>query len=209
MLKAEDLKSRIISEPSNIRIGINQIISGDTVDWVDKLPDNSYASCITSPPYWGIRDYDEENQIGAEEELDEFIEKIVHIFRLVISKLKDDGTLWLNIGDTFTSGNRKRRAPDKKNQGRAMNYRPATPPGLKPKDLIGVPWRIAFALQKDGWYLRSDIIWHKPNCQPESVKDRPTHSHEYVFLLSKSEKYYYDYEKLREPTNRPGIFPEY
>ena len=114
--------------------------------------------------------------------------------------LKDDGTFWLNIGDSYTSGNRTWRDSDRKNPARAMSYRPPTPDGLKPKDLIGVPWRLAFALQAAGWYLRSDIIWHKPNCQPESVKDRPTRSHEYVFLLTKSEKYYYDNEAIKEET---------
>ena len=114
--------------------------------------------------------------------------------------LRDDGTLWLNIGDSYTSGNRTWRDPDKKNPARGMNYRAPTPQGLKPKDLIGIPWRIAFALQADGWFLRSDIVWYKPNCQPESVKDRPTQSHEYVFLLSKSQDYYYDSASVREQT---------
>jgi site-specific DNA-methyltransferase (cytosine-N4-specific) len=112
--------------------------------------------------------------------------------------LKDDGTFWLNIGDSYTSGNRTWRDTDRKNPARAMAYRPPTPEGLKPKDLIGIPWRLAFALQADGWYLRSDIVWYKPNCQPESVKDRPTRSHEYIFLLTKNEKYYYDHESIKE-----------
>ncbi|MBX9718125.1 MAG: site-specific DNA-methyltransferase, partial [Microbacteriaceae bacterium] len=115
-----------------------------------------------------------------------------------------DGTLWLNLGDSYTSGNRRWRATDKKNPARAMTYRPPTPNGLKPKDLIGVPWRVAFALQADGWYLRSDCIWHKPNCQPESVRDRPTRSHEYFFLLSKSEEYWYDHEAAQEPADARG-----
>ena len=119
--------------------------------------------------------------------------------------LREDGTLWLNIGDSYTSGGRTWRAPDKKNRARRMTYRPATPEGLKPKDLIGVPWRLAFALQQDGWYLRSDIIWNKPNCQPESVKDRPTRSHEYLFLLTKSDNYYYDHAAIKEPANGSGL----
>jgi DNA modification methylase len=196
----------VISDTKLISPLKNQIIHGDTTEIVHSLPDNTYSTCITSPPYWGIRDYGVENQIGAEPLINDFIQNLVRIFRVIKDKLKDDGTLWLNLGDSYTSGNRKWRAPDKKNPGRAMSFRPPTPAGLKPKDLIGVPWKVAFALQEDGWYLRSDIIWHKPNCQPESVKDRPTQSHEYVFLLSKSPKYYYDYKKLKESTQKPGIF---
>lgn len=124
------------------------------------------------------------------------------VFEEVRRVLRDDGTLWLNIGDSYTSGNRDYRAPDKKNPVRAMSYRAKTPHGLKPKDLIGVPWRLALALQKDGWYLRSDIIWEKPNCMPESVKDRPTRSHEYMFLLSKSLVYHYDAANVREANGR-------
>lgn len=124
----------------------------------------------------------------------------MNIFREVRRTLREDGTLWLNIGDSYTSGDRRWRAPDKKNPGRAMSYRPPTPQGLKPKDLIGVPWRLALALQADGWYLRSDIIWNKPNCQPESVKDRLTRAHEYVFLFSKNDNYFYDCDAIREPS---------
>ncbi|WP_216818541.1 DNA-methyltransferase [Solirubrum puertoriconensis] len=160
----------------------------------------TFQCCVTSPPYWGLRDYGVEEQIGAESEIDAYIDRLVRVFRAVRQSLKDDGTLWLNIGDSYTSGGRTWRQSDKKNPARAMTYRPQTPEGLKPKDLIGVPWRLAFALQKDGWYLRSDIIWYKPNCQPESVKDRPTQSHEYIFLFSKSEKYHYDFEAIKEPT---------
>jgi site-specific DNA-methyltransferase (adenine-specific) len=116
--------------------------------------------------------------------------------------LAEDGTFWLNIGDSYTSGNREYRAPDKKNPVRAMSYRAPTPYGLKPKDLVGIPWRLALALQEAGWYLRSDIIWEKPNCMPESVRDRPTRAHEYVFLLTKSLRYYYDYEAARGPNGR-------
>jgi len=174
------------------------ILQGDTRQLVSRLPDDFYSCCITSPPYWGKRDYGFNSQIGAENYVDEYIENLVHVFRIIKQKLKEDGTLWLNIGDTYTSGNRTWRAEDKKNPARGMTYRPPTPEGLKSKDLIGLPWRLAFALQADGWYLRSDIIWYKPNCQPESVKDRPTQSHEYIFLLSKSEKYYYDSESIKE-----------
>ena len=177
-----------------------QLVLGDSRKVLAYFDDHVFQCCITSPPYWSLRDYGIEGQIGAEESLDQYIDDLVHIFREVRRTLRDDGTLWLNIGDSYTSGNRTWRAPDKKNQARAMSYRPPTPPGLKPKDLIGVPWKLAFALQQDGWYLRSDIIWHKPNCQPESVKDRPTQAHEYVFLLTKSERYYYDYQAIKEPT---------
>jgi len=180
------------------------IIKGDSSQMIQDLPDNFYSSCVTSPPYWGKRDYGYNGQVGAEFEMQDYIENIVSIFRNVRNKLKSDGTLWLNIGDSYTSGNRTWRAEDKKNPARGMSYRPPTPIGLKPKDLIGIPWKVAFALQADGWYLRSDIIWYKPNCQPESVKDRPTQSHEYIFLFSKSEKYYYDSESIREPAVEKG-----
>lgn len=167
------------------------LIVGNAKEELPKFGAGIFQSCITSPPYWGLRDYGVADQIGAEPTLDEYIENLVAIFRQVKRVVREDGTLWLNIGDGYTSGNRGWRAPDKKNAGRAMSYRPLTPMGLKPKDLLGVPWRLAFALQEDGWYLRSDIIWNKPNCQPESVEDRPTRAHEYIFLLTKSEKYYY------------------
>lgn len=180
------------------------ILHGDTRDIVKELPNNFYSACITSPPYWGKRDYGYDGQIGAEESLNEYIEDLVKVFRVIKKKLKADGTFWLNVGDSYTSGNRTWRAEDKKNPAREMSYRPRTPGGLKPKDLIGIPWRLAFALQADGWYLRSDIIWYKPNCQPESVKDRPTQSHEYLFLFSKSEDYYYDYESIKEPAAEKG-----
>lgn len=176
-----------------------KIIVGDARKKLRDIADETFQCCITSPPYWGLRDYDYEEQIGAEEKIEDYINNLVSVFREVRRTLRTDGSLWLNIGDAYTSGGRKWRAPDKKNEGRAMNYRPETPEGLKPKDLIGVPWRLAFALQADGWYLRSEIIWNKPNCQPESVKDRPTRSHEYVFLLTKSDKYFYDHEAIKEP----------
>jgi site-specific DNA-methyltransferase (cytosine-N4-specific) len=160
--------------------------------------DCSFQCCVTSPPYWGLRDYDHPGQIGAEEKLEDYVTDLVSVFREVRRTLHDDGTFWLNVGDAYTSGGRTWRAPDKKNAGRAMTYRPDTPAGLKPKDLIGLPWRLAFALQSDGWYLRSDIVWNKPNCQPESVKDRPTRSHEFMFFFSKSERYFYDGDAIME-----------
>jgi site-specific DNA-methyltransferase (cytosine-N4-specific) len=176
------------------------IIEGDALHVLYHLPERSVQTVITSPPYWGLRDYKIDGQIGLEETLQQFINRLIAVFSEIKRVLKDDGTLWLNIGDGYTSGNRGYRAPDKKNPARAMNVRPDTPEGLKPKDLLGIPWRLAFALQDDGWYLRSDIVWNKPNAMPESVKDRPTRSHEYLFLLTKSESYYYDHAAIREAT---------
>ena len=178
--------------------GEGQIVVGDALTTLQGLPGGSFRCCVTSPPYWGLRDYGIPYQIGAEVKLEHYVENLVRVFREARRTLTEDGTLWLNIGDSYTSGGRTWRASDRKNPARAMEYRPATPPGLKPKDLIGIPWRVALALQQDGWYLRSDIIWHKPNCQPESVKDRPTRAHEYVFLLSKGEQYHYDQQAVRE-----------
>jgi site-specific DNA-methyltransferase (cytosine-N4-specific) len=180
------------------------IIVGDALLVLKSIDPDTFRCCVTSPPYWGLRDYGVAGQIGGENELDDYIENLVNVFREVRRVLTEDGTLWLNLGDSYTSGNRTWRATDKKNPAREMSYRPPTPRGLKPKDLIGVPWRVAFALQADGWYLRADIIWHKPNCQPESVRDRPTIAHEYIFLLSKSEKYFYDYQAVKEPARTPG-----
>jgi DNA modification methylase len=147
-----------------------------------------------------MRDYGYRGQMGAEETIEEYISNLVSCFREVRRVLRADGTFWLNIANTYTSGGRGWRDRDSKNQGRAMSYRPDTPKGLKPKDLIGVAWMLAMSLQRDGWYLRSDIIWNKPNCQPESVKDRVTLSHEYLFMFSKSENYYFDQEAIKEPT---------
>ncbi|MFH0983089.1 MAG: site-specific DNA-methyltransferase [Planctomycetota bacterium] len=181
-----------------------ELIIGDAREVLKRISAGSFRCCVTSPPYWGLRDYGVPHQIGAESSLDNYLAHLVAVFGEVRRVLTDDGTLWLNIGDSYTSGDRKWRDADKKNPARAMDYRPPTPPGLKPKDLIGIPWRLAFALQADGWFLRADIIWHKPNCQPESVKDRPTRSHEYVFLFSKSEKYLYNGEVIRESSPSNG-----
>lgn len=199
-----EAKKRIKKESQGNILAESMIFHGDTREMINTLPDKFYSCCITSPPYWGLRDYGHDEQIGAEQQLDDYINHLVSIFRRMKDKLKDDGTFWLNIGDSYTSGNRSWRAEDKKNPARGMKFRPPTPEGLKPKDLIGIPWRLAFALQADGWYLRSDIIWYKPNCQPESVKDRPTQSHEYMFLFSKSEQYYYDFESIKEPAAGEG-----
>jgi site-specific DNA-methyltransferase (cytosine-N4-specific) len=192
----------VLSQERLSNISDSLVIQGDAKVALPKLPDKSIQCCITSPPYWSLRDYQIAGQIGLEPTIDQFINRLVEVFSEVKRVLADDGVLWLNIGDTYTSGDRGYRAPDKKNPVRAMTYRPDTPEGLKPKDLIGIPWKLAFALQRDGWYLRSDIIWNKPNCMPESVKDRPTRSHEYVFLFSKSERYFYDHEAIREENGR-------
>jgi DNA modification methylase len=178
------------------------IVIGDSVRILRTIPEATFQCCITSPPYWSLRDYGLDGQIGLESTLDAYLDAVVGALMEVRRVLKEDGTLWLNIGDSYTSGGRTWRAPDRKNVGRAMDRRPKTPDGLKPKDLIGVPWRLAFKLQEAGWYLRTEIVWSKPNAQPESVTDRPTRSHEYIFLLSKSERYYYDVEAVRGPNNR-------
>lgn len=178
------------------------LVLGDAHEVLQAMPSESVRTVVTSPPYWSLRDYGVPGQIGLEASVFSFIDALADLFDDVWRVLRPDGTVWLNIGDSFTSGGRTWRAPDKKNVARAMDQRPATPEGLKPKDLIGVPWRLAFALQDRGWFLRTDIIWNKPNCQPESVKDRPTRSHEYVFLLSKSERYYYDVNAVKGPNDR-------
>ena len=166
------------------------VIHGNSLDTLKSIPDNSFQCAVTSPPYWGVRDYGVDEQIGAEMDINDYISNLVSVFREVRRVLKPDGTFWLNIGNTYTSGGRKWRDSDSKNKGRGMSYRPPTPEGLKKKDLIGVAWYLAIECQKDGWYLRNDIIWSKPNGQPESVRDRLTVSHEYLFLLTKSERYY-------------------
>lgn len=188
-------KGELLTNPRNLC----EIVVGDARHILHGFPDGLFQTVVTSPPYWGLRDYGIEGQIGAEIEVDEYIADLVRLFREVRRTLANDGTLWLNIGDSYTSGGRTWRDHDAKNKGRGMSYRAPTPKGLKPKDLIGVPWKLAFALQADGWYLRTDLIWNKPNCQPESVKDRPTRSHEYIFLFSKSERYLYDWEAIKEP----------
>lgn len=176
------------------------LLNGDTRDLIRTIPDDCVQCVVTSPPYWGVRDYGVADQIGAEPDLAAYITSLVDVFREVRRVLTADGTFWLNIGNTYSSGGRKWRDADDKNKGRAMSYRPPTPQGLKKKDLIGVAWLLALECQRDGWYLRNDIIWYKPNCQPESVKDRLTVAHEYLFLFSKSERYYFDQEAIKQQT---------
>lgn len=191
-----------VSRPAPLSVRDNTIFEGNALTVLQRLPDQHAQCIVTSPPYWGLRDYNIDDQIGLEPTLPQFINSLVGVFREARRVLRDDGVLWLNIGDGFTSGNRGWRAPDKKNPARAMSIRPNTPEGLKPKDLMGVPWRLAFALQDDGWYLRGDIIWNKPNAMPESVRDRPTRAHEYLFMFSKQEQYFYDREAVKEANGR-------
>lgn len=197
-----DDSAPIDSAAKSMSTGRSVVLLGDSAAMLDAVPTASVQSVVTSPPYWSLRDYRADGQIGREEPLPEFLKSLTVIFDKVRRTLADTGTLWVNLGDSYTSGNRDRRAPDKKNAARAMAMRPRTPEGLKPKDLIGVPWRFAFAMQEAGWYLRSDIIWYKPNTQPESVRDRPTRSHEHIFLFSKSERYSYDVDAIRGPNGR-------
>lgn len=193
------MKKTKILPPEKLDLKGSVIFEGDAFHTLQRLPSNSVQCVITSPPYWGLRDYGYEEQIGLEPTLQQFINHLVSVFGELKRVLREDGIFWLNIGDGYTSGNRGYRATDKKNPARAMTVRPDTPEGLKPKDLLGLPWRLALALQEDGWYLRTDIIWNKPNAMPESVKDRPTRSHEYVFMFTKSERYYYDHVAAKEP----------
>lgn len=185
-------------------IELNKIYNSDCLTFLIGLPDNFIDCCVTSPPYYGLRDYGVDGQLGLEATPEEYVSKLVQIFSRVKRVLKPEGILWLNLGDSYNGsgkGGNPENSPftkQKTNQGSLLD-RPTRIPDLKPKDLIGIPWMVAFALRADGWYLRQDIIWHKPNPMPESVTDRCTKSHEYIFLLSKSQKYYYDYEAILEP----------
>ncbi len=189
-----------------------RVIVGDVREKLADLPDASVQCCVTSPPYWGLRDYGMDGQIGAEPTHHLYISAVASLFseNYIWRVLRDDGTIWLNLGDCYAAGGRggggkfmKMRGGDDA-QGAWTHWKNkkgwrAAPDGLKPKDLVGLPWLIAFALQARGWYLRSDIIWSKPNPMPESVTDRPTKAHEYIFLLSKSRSYYYDADAIRQP----------
>lgn len=185
----------------------NIIHNQNCLDGLKLLPDNSIDCCVTSPPYFGLRDYGTEEQIGMEQTPDEFVDKLVQVFSEVKRVLKPEGTLWLNLGDSYNGSGKAGNNPEYQKRHTAFggvldkgyHGKPVKVVGLKPKDLIGVPWMVAFALRANGWYLRQDIIWHKPNPMPESVTDRCTKSHEYIFLLSKSQKYYYDIDAIRTP----------
>jgi DNA modification methylase len=220
-----------------------RIVCGDCLDVLKTLPAESVNTCVTSPPYYSLRDYGIDGQIGLEETPEAYVARLVEVFAEVRRVLKDDGTLWLNLGDSYAASTKTTgrndadtrnawhykvgiaSAPHRANDGcgqtlvrQSKHKRPRTlngggcaswssreetvkvaSRGLKPKDLVGIPWRVAFALQADGWYLRQDIIWHKPNPMPESVRDRCTKAHEYIFLLSKSPRYYYDADAIKEP----------
>lgn len=187
------------------------IYHGNALDVLKSMGAETVQCCVTSPPYWGLRDYGVDGQLGLEPTPDEYVTKMVEIFREVKRVLKNDGTLWLNLGDSYC-GSTSETVSERKNspiakgtifsqeqrKGRGERTKNMHRAGLKPKDLVGIPWRVAFALRQDGWYLRQDIIWAKPNPMPESVQDRCTKSHEYIFLLTKLAKYYYDHKAIME-----------
>lgn len=193
------------------------VLVGDSRETLRTLPEASVHCCVTSPPYWGLRDYGIDNQIGLEQTPEAYVAELVEVFREVKRVLRDDGTCWVNLGDSYAGGptgnigrndagaNSETFSPGGGNKfgsgnpGKQGAHNRTT--NLKPKDLVGIPWRVAFALQADGWWLRQDIIWHKPNPMPESVTDRCTKSHEYIFLLSKSAKYWYDADAIKEPVS--------
>lgn len=179
---------------------IDKIFNMDSVEFIKTLPDNSIDCCVTSPPYYNVRDYGINGQIGLEQTPVEYVEHITDVFSEVFRVLKPTGTLWLNIGDTY-NGNKHGNDNPKFKQVNSKDFNKKQWTGAKNKDLLGIPWMVAFALRdKVGFYLRNDIIWEKPNCMPEPVTDRCAKSHEYIFLFSKNEKYYFDYESIQEPT---------
>lgn len=193
---------------------MSKILCGDAAECLKTLPQESVNMCVTSPPYYGLRDYGEEGQIGIEQSPDGYIERLVKVFDEVYRVLTNDGTLWLNIGDIYAgsgkgpmslavAGNGKNKELYQKDS--RIYEVPKKWDGIKPKDLIGIPWLLAFALRERGWYLRSDIIWYKKNCMPESAKDRPTKTYEHIFLLAKSRQYYFDYKAIQEPLKQVSI----
>ena len=198
------------------------VYCADVLEALREMPDESVQCCVTSPPYWGLRNYGVEGQVGLEATLQEYIAKMVEVFAEVRRVLRGDGTLWLNLGDAYASGKgscfnpgggdsslgktRKQASAHPLNRGNVSDLKRE---GLKPKDLVGLPWRVALALQSDGWWLRSDIVWEKPTCMPESVRDRPTRSHEYVFLLTKCSSYFYDQDAIRVKTGNELSPEEY
>lgn len=194
---------------------LNKIYLGDSLEILKTFPDNAIDCCVTSPPYYNLRDYGMVGQIGLEETPEEYIAKLVSVFREVKRVLKKEGTCWLNLADSYNGsgqdsgkpkGNQSQAICGGRNVGGGIYSTKATKiVGLKPKDLIGIPWMAAFALRADGWYLRQDIIWHKPSPMPESVTDRCTKAHEYIFLLSKSRKYYYDHKSIMQPSRTAGL----
>jgi DNA modification methylase len=191
-----------------------RIINADVLDGLRSLPDDSVHCCVTSPPYWGLRDYGVAGQIGLEPTPDAFVARLVDVFREVRRVLRKDGTCWVNLGDSYNSGNSgglggSTLCGGQENQKASNRHGRERVGTLKPKDLIGIPWRVAFALQADGWWLRQDIIWHKPNPMPESVADRCTKAHEYVFFLTKNDRYRWDADAIAEATIRAGDVNDY
>lgn len=186
------------------------LYQGDATEVLRSLPDGSVHMCVTSPPFYGLRDYGMDEQIGLEETPEEWCASLVSVFREVKRVLRDDGTLWVEIGDSYAGGGGyspdapSNQAGSKQSTNRGSKGGIPVPRGVKPKDLIGAPWMLAFALRADGWYLRSDIIWARPNPMPESVRDRPTKAHSYVFLLSKRPRYFWDQEAVREDAIHAG-----
>ena len=187
----------------------SKIINSDCIEGLKQIERNSVQTCITSPPYWQLRDYGQKDQLGTEKTPEEFVARIVQIFREVRDVLRDDGTIWINLGDTFCGGGGycptapSNQAGSKQSTNRGVKAKPRpVPHGFKAKDLVGIPWMVAMALRAEGWYLRADIIWEKSNGMPEAVKDRPTRCHEYVFLLTKNPHYFYNAEAIKEETTK-------
>jgi DNA modification methylase len=178
-----------------------RIMVGDAVSRLRELSNGVVRTCVTSPPYWGLRDYGNDGQLGLESTPQEFVENLCQVFDEVRRVLADDGTLWVNLGDSYAGSGKGGQSAAKRSENWQPEYanKGLVPEGLKPKDLVGIPWRFAFAMQDRGWYLRQDIIWAKPNPMPESVTDRCTKSHEYVFLLTKNPRYYFDHEAIKQP----------
>jgi len=181
-----------------------KVLSGECSRTLKLIPDSCVQCCVTSPPYFGLRDYGIEDQIGLEETPEEYIRKLVIVFQEVKRVLKDDGTLWLNIGDSYSGGGGGSGYSSKQDSNRGTVGMPKSSKILPAGNLFGIPWMLAFALRSDGWYLRQDIIWHKPNPMPESVKNRCTKAHEYIFLLSKTPKYYFNSDAIKEPAASAG-----
>lgn len=185
-----------------------KILVGDAVNRLRELPEKSVRTVVTSPPYWGLRDYGNDGQLGLEATPQEFVENLCQVFDEVWRVLADDGTIWVNLGDSYNGAAPNRSGANGFNDGRAnrdKRFSVGGVQGLKPKDLVGIPWRFAFAMQDRGWYLRQDIIWAKPNPMPESVRDRCTKSHEYIFLMSKSPKYFFDLNAIAEPLAESSV----
>lgn len=184
---------------------LNKVYTGDALNVLKTFPDNVIQTCITSPPYFNLRTYNREGQIGLEQTPEEYINKLVEVFREVKRVLRPDGTCWINIGDTYAANRTYQVHNTVGTKGHTYSGGSKCPPGLKPKDLMLIPFKLAIALQEDGWWVRSDIIWEKLNPMTESVEDRPTRSHEYVFLMSKSQKYFYDHEAIKEPISEVSL----